>query len=77
MNWLEDSDMLQAAVPQARIYTYNWDAKVFDDAPVQALLGHADTLLNLVIGEQGRNRRPIVFIASCFGGLILAEVSHE
>ncbi|XDG02549.1 hypothetical protein ABKA04_002164 [Annulohypoxylon sp. FPYF3050] len=77
VNWLEDTDMLQAAVPQARIYTYNWNAKVFDDAPVQALLGHADTLLNLVMGEQGHNRRPIVFIASCFGGLILAQAMNR
>ncbi|KAI1087864.1 hypothetical protein F5B19DRAFT_473769 [Rostrohypoxylon terebratum] len=77
VNWLEDNDMLQTAVPQARIYTYNWDARVFDNAPVQTLLGHADTLLSLVNGEQGPNRRPIIFIASCFGGLILAEAMNR
>ncbi|KAI1662977.1 hypothetical protein F4813DRAFT_384552 [Daldinia decipiens] len=65
--------MLPAAVPDARIYTYDWNAKVFDNAPVQTLLGHADNLLSLVAAEHGTSGRPILFIASCFGGLVLAE----
>ncbi|KAI1085951.1 P-loop containing nucleoside triphosphate hydrolase protein [Rostrohypoxylon terebratum] len=73
VNWLQDSDMLPAAVPSARIYTYDWNAKVFDNAPVQTLLGHADYLLGLVAAERGTSDRPIIFIASCFGGLVLAE----
>jgi hypothetical protein len=68
--------MLPAAVPQARIYTYDWDANCFQDAPVQTLLGHADNLLALVAGERGSRERPMIFVASCFGGLILAEVSY-
>ncbi|KAI1439322.1 hypothetical protein F5Y02DRAFT_406037 [Annulohypoxylon stygium] len=69
--------MLPAAVPSARIYTYDWNAKVFDNAPVQTLLGHADYLLGLVAAERGTSSdRPIIFIASCFGGLVLAEVSY-
>lgn len=74
MNWLKDNDMLPAAIPSARIYTYDWDAKVFDKAPVRTLLSHADNLLALVAGEHSPERRPIIFVASCFGGLILAEV---
>lgn len=68
--------MLPAAAPDARIYTYDWNAKVFDNAPVQTLLGHADNLLGLVAAEHGTSGRPIIFIASCFGGLVLAEVSY-
>ena len=74
MNWLADRAMLPAAVPDARIYTYDWNANYFEDAPVQTLLGHADNLL--VFANENRSsskRRPIIFIASCFGGLILAE----
>ncbi|KAI0887873.1 uncharacterized protein GGS22DRAFT_90148 [Annulohypoxylon maeteangense] len=73
VNWLKDSDMLPAAIPSARVYTYDWNAKVFDNAPVQTLLNHADNLLALVTEERGASSRPIIFIASCFGGLILAE----
>jgi hypothetical protein len=66
--------MLPAAIPEARIFTYDWNANYFENAPVQMLLGHADNLLAHVIGEQGSTSRPIIFIASCFGGLVLAEV---
>ncbi|KAI1475868.1 hypothetical protein F4774DRAFT_395594 [Daldinia eschscholtzii] len=76
VNWLKDSHMLPAAAPDARIYTYDWNAKVFDNAPVETLLGHADNFLSLIEEERGVADRPILFIASCFGGLILAEVSH-
>ncbi|KAK3935926.1 putative kinesin light chain [Diplogelasinospora grovesii] len=66
--------MLPEAVPEARIFTYDWDANFFENAPVQTLLGHADNLLALVLAEsRGSEIRPIIFIASCFGGLVLAQ----
>ncbi|KAI1459682.1 hypothetical protein F4805DRAFT_50008 [Annulohypoxylon moriforme] len=65
--------MLPAAAPDARVYTYDWNASAFNDAPVQTLLNHADNLLALIAEECGVSSRPIVFIASCFGGLILSE----
>ena len=65
--------MLPAAVPGASIFTFDWNANYFEDAPVQTLLGHADSLLALTKGNQSSSNRPVVFIASCFGGLVLAE----
>src|SRR2546430_10180024 len=41
-SWMCDSDMLPAAIPEARILTYDWDANCFKDAPVKTLLGHAE-----------------------------------
>ncbi|KAK3332561.1 hypothetical protein B0T19DRAFT_415984 [Cercophora scortea] len=73
VNWLADADMLPAVIPEASIYTYDWNANYFEDAPVQSILGHAHSLLVLISDLQGSNHRPIIFIASCFGGLILAE----
>ncbi|KAI1176639.1 hypothetical protein F4777DRAFT_545378 [Nemania sp. FL0916] len=73
IKWLEDKCLLPAAVPYARIYTYNWDAKVFNNAPVETIFGHADRLLDLVKARQSTPGRPILFIASCLGGLVLAE----
>jgi hypothetical protein len=67
--------MLPAIAPEAMIFTYDWDANYAKDAPVQSLLGHADNLLALVAEMQGSRTRPIIFIASCFGGIVLAEVS--
>ncbi|KAK0741212.1 P-loop containing nucleoside triphosphate hydrolase protein [Schizothecium vesticola] len=78
VNWLSDRDMLPAALPEARIFTYDWNANYFEDAPVQTLLGHADTLLRLIVAEgRGSQTRPIIFIASCFGGLLLAEAINR
>jgi hypothetical protein len=68
--------MLPAAVLEARIYTCDWDANCFEDAPVQTLLGYADNLLARVAGEQASRDRPIIFVASCFGELILAKVYY-
>lgn len=68
--------MLLAAVPNARIYTYDWHANCFEGALVQTLLGYADNLLALVAGERRPRDRPIIFVASCVGGLILAEVFY-
>ncbi|KAK7927855.1 kinesin light chain 3 [Apiospora marii] len=75
INWSSYEEMLPAAIPEARIYTYDWNAKAFDNAPVQTLLGHADTLLGLITAERGQDAqdRPLLFVASCFGGLVLAE----
>ncbi|RYP57001.1 hypothetical protein DL770_010782 [Monosporascus sp. CRB-9-2] len=77
VNWLSDSTMLPAVVPEARIFTYDWDANYFENAPVQTLLGHADNLLALIAAEQGPLPRPIIFVASCFGGLVLAEAINR
>jgi hypothetical protein len=83
INWLTDPDMLPAATPKARIFTYDWDANYFKDAPVQTLLGHADTLLSHVsdrskVSLSGKmTTPPVIFIASCFGRLILAEVADR
>ncbi|KAK4222255.1 hypothetical protein QBC38DRAFT_460598 [Podospora fimiseda] len=65
--------MLPAALPTTHIFTYDWNANYFADAPVQTLLGHADTLLGLIAEGRRSQTRPIIFVASCFGGLILAE----
>ena len=69
--------MLPAVLPNARIFTYDWNASYYRDAPVQTLLGHADTLLSHVAQRPGATTRPLIFVASCFGGLILAQVSYN
>jgi hypothetical protein len=75
VNWLRDGGILPAAVPKARIFTYDWDANCFKDAPVESFFGHATTLLNALAAKYRRAKMPpIIFVASCFGGLIVAEV---
>lgn len=73
VNWLEDYNMLPDAIPEAAIYTYNWDANYLQDASIKTMIAHADTLLALVQESGLSGKKPIVFVASCFGGLILVE----
>ncbi|KAH8654873.1 hypothetical protein BGZ61DRAFT_312399, partial [Ilyonectria robusta] len=77
VNWLADANMLPAAIPEARIFTYDWNANCFQDAPVKAILGHSDTLLAHLAESRGTGARPIIFVASCFGGLVLAEAVNR
>ncbi|KAK5994851.1 Nephrocystin-3-like protein [Cladobotryum mycophilum] len=77
INWLSDNDMLPKAVPRARIITYNWHTQFSKDAIELTLRDHANSLLldlNAFRDRTGEPKtRPIVFIASCFGGLVLAK----
>jgi hypothetical protein len=74
VNWLSNRDRLPAALPRACIFTNDWNANCFADAPVQRLLCHADTLLGLIAEGCGSRRDRSSSLPSCFGGLIVAEV---
>lgn len=75
VHWLKDEEMLPKFLPNCRMLTYDWNANIDKDAETESLLGHADKLLlklSIEISKQ-KKRRPILFVASCFGGLLLAK----
>ncbi|KAI2468563.1 hypothetical protein F4781DRAFT_397638 [Annulohypoxylon bovei var. microspora] len=78
VNWLQDEKMLPSVVGNARIFTYDWNANFDKDAEDQSLTGHAKVLLNKLhyMRNKYKKRRPIIFVASCFGGLLLAKALH-
>lgn len=76
VNWLSDSDMLPAVVPSARIYTFSWNARYYADASVARIENVAEVLLSNLKSQrdkQDTHSRPLIFIASCFGGLIITK----
>lgn len=83
VNWLLDENMLAASVKGARIFTCNWPAELLQkpDTIATTLEESARHLLNsltLHMAEGRREtprrpRRPILFIASCLGGIILIK----
>ncbi|EXU98735.1 NACHT and HEAT repeat domain protein [Metarhizium robertsii] len=83
VNWLLDENMLAARVKGARIFTCNWPAELLQkpDTIATTLEESARHLLNsltLHVAEGRREtprrpRRPILFIASCLGGIILIK----
>lgn len=62
----------------ARIYTCNWPAELFQKSVPTTLRESADSLRagisrHLEWNDETRKERPILFIASCLGGIILLK----
>ncbi|PVH68034.1 hypothetical protein DL98DRAFT_475129 [Cadophora sp. DSE1049] len=79
VHWLRDENMLPSVIPNARIFTYDWNANFDRNPATDILLGHADGLLDRLHIRRSKDRsdRPIIFIASCFGGLLLVKSLHR
>ncbi|KAK4445381.1 hypothetical protein QBC34DRAFT_429156 [Podospora aff. communis PSN243] len=79
VRWLSDEDMLPAVLKglsPARIFTYSWESNTFHDASDDSFKTQAETLLQKINEFRCSTRTaelPIIFIASCFGGLLLAK----
>lgn len=76
-NWLCDEDMLPKVVPQARIWAYDYNSNCYsDNAQEIDVLGLGDSFLEMLRGAQdkGVGERVLVFIGSCFGGIVIAQV---
>ena len=78
MNWLCDEDMLPRVIPQARIWAYNYNCKCYmDNAQEVDIQGLGDTLLRLLAAKSDElGRRPMFFIGSWFGGIVVAQVVY-
>ncbi|CEF78682.1 unnamed protein product [Fusarium graminearum] len=76
VNWLEDKHMLPRFMPDSRILTYQWNANYDAYASSDRFSGHATSLLQDLHADrfsECRSNCPIIFIVSCFGGLLLAQ----
>ena len=76
VNWLTDAGMLPAVVGNARILTCDWPTSLFlDQDSIQRTTEElARGLLLAMMSRRGNcKNRPIVFIASCLGGIILTQ----
>ncbi|KAL8410420.1 hypothetical protein RB596_000194 [Gaeumannomyces avenae] len=76
VHWLKDKHMLPARIPYSRILTYDWNANIGKDVSADFFHGHAEAFLH----QLSRNRKdlsrsecPLIFVASCFGGLLLIK----
>ncbi|KAI1739554.1 ARM repeat-containing protein [Xylaria scruposa] len=79
VHWLKDDEMLPSVIKNARIFTYDWNANYDQDSSNDTLLGHADGLLESLFIQRSEKESndPIIFIASCFGGLLLIKALHR
>ncbi|KAL7817904.1 armadillo-type protein [Trichoderma aethiopicum] len=82
VNWLSDPDMLPARLKRVRIFTCDWPADLIQDSSSvpwtvgefarRLLAGILDMRLASAADAKSRGR-PIIFIASCLGGIILVK----
>ncbi|KID80780.1 nacht nucleoside triphosphatase, partial [Metarhizium brunneum ARSEF 3297] len=82
VNWLADKDMLPSRVGHARILTCDWPAELFERSDL--IQKRIEELARLFLDgiqrrpsatntSSRRGDRPIIFIASCLGGIILMK----
>lgn len=69
--------MLPEVIPQARIWVYDYNSNCYtDDAQQVDILDLGESFLDLLCSEKQRGigKRPLIFIGSCFGGVLVAQV---
>jgi len=74
VNWL--SDLLPKQFPKARIFTCDWPANLFkrsDTIQMTTKELARSLLLAIQARQSGSEARPIIFIAPCLGGIVLAQ----
>lgn len=74
VNWLADKHMLPSRVGRSRIFTCDWPAELFEtrDFVEHTFEELVRLLLDSILGCHVEGR-PILFIASCLGGIILMK----
>ncbi|KAI5923916.1 nacht nucleoside triphosphatase [Camillea tinctor] len=80
VNWLADEHMLPSVIGRARIFTCDWPATLLETP--ELVQNTFDELARLLLdsiknrplaNDQKRKDQPILFIASCIGGIILLK----
>ena len=75
-NWLSDEDMLPYEVPQARIWVFDYNSRYSREGQNISIKDLGQIFLEHISTEKVLGTRPIVFIGSCFGGIVIAQVGH-
>ncbi|KAH8696892.1 hypothetical protein GQ44DRAFT_789090 [Phaeosphaeriaceae sp. PMI808] len=75
VNWLEAKDMLPAVVPSARIMRYGYQSQWFGNGAMGQKVSTVAQRLLLALRRRREEYpfRPLLFIAHCFGGLVVLK----
>ncbi|KAF2259703.1 hypothetical protein CC78DRAFT_536906 [Lojkania enalia] len=75
VNWLEAENMLPAVAPNARIMRYGYESQWFGEGAMRQKASTVAKRLLLALRRErkGYPYRPLVFIAHCFGGLVVLK----
>ncbi|EPE31353.1 alpha/beta-Hydrolase [Glarea lozoyensis ATCC 20868] len=74
INWLVDDDMLPSVVPNARIWVFDYNSRYSRDAQEVGIKDLGAVFLRFLWDKKHElGTRPIVFIGSCFGGILITQ----
>lgn len=71
--------MLPRQIPQARIWAYDYNSNCYSDNAQQVdILGLGEVFLRVLYEarNKGVGSRTLIFIGSCFGGVVIAQVKY-
>ena len=76
VNWLCDADMLPAVIPGARVWTYDYNSSCYMENAMEVdIEGLGTTFLEMLTRRESEiGSRPLLFVGSCFGGIVVAQV---
>lgn len=79
VNWLEAEDMLPTVAPNARIMRYGYQSWWFGDGAMRQKVSTVAQRLLLALRRKREEHpfRPLLFIAHCFGGLVVLKVEMQ
>ncbi|KAI0428935.1 hypothetical protein F5Y09DRAFT_272260 [Xylaria sp. FL1042] len=77
VNWLSNKEMLPAALPNARIMRFGAKTQWFGENVIRQNVSSVAKLLLIALDRDRKNNgsrgRPLLFIAHCFGGLVVIK----
>ncbi|KAI9691166.1 MAG: hypothetical protein M1822_008786 [Bathelium mastoideum] len=75
VNWLSDQEMLPAVMPEARILRYGYESAWFGPDAMRQRVSTVAKRLLLTLRRKRKDSplRPLIFIAHCFGGLVVLQ----
>jgi hypothetical protein len=70
--------MLPSVITKARTWVFDYNSRYSHDAQVVRIPGLARTLLNCIKDRYDDfSSRQLIFVGSCFGGIVVAEVGES
>jgi hypothetical protein len=79
VNWLIDERMLRHDVPNAHVMIYGYESQWKGPETLTTTVSHiAERFVDRLITQRDETgQRPMIFVAHCFGGIVLLKVSSD
>ncbi|RDW60746.1 hypothetical protein BP6252_12129 [Coleophoma cylindrospora] len=79
VNWLKDDHMLPSIAPNARVLRYGYESQWFGNDAIRQKASDVAKRFLIALRRERKDcqNRPLIFIAHCFGGLVILKALLE